>query len=277
MNYSAEPQKTVESAVSALGCTARRGALLERGFSDWDIRRALESGSIRRTARGVYATTGSTALGQHIAGHQAKLSCFSRAKEMGLWVLNEPATPHVATAHGRPVPGCVAHRYAGKLSFQDVLRHCAQCGTELETLCVLESAVVLKRCTIAQLRQAFSRRKDGKVRKIIGMIDPQSMSIAETCSRYHLVMAGHSVQGQAFVRGMGHLDALVDGQLGIEIDGAEYHNDAKAWEEDLRRGNVLTVRGIPTLHFRAAVALYHPEEMLAWVDEALAAIAAAHR
>ena len=27
---------------------------------------------------------------------------------------------------------------------------------------------------------------------------------------------------------------------GLEIDGEEYHNDPKAWQEDLRRDNVMT-------------------------------------
>ncbi|WP_354212670.1 hypothetical protein [Arthrobacter sp. UYCu511] len=138
----------------------------------------------------------------------------------------------------------------------------------------MESAVVKHKVTLAQLRTLFNRRNDGRVRTIIESIDPQSMSIAETCARYHLKKAGYNVQGQAHIRGMGHLDALVDGQLGLEIDGREYHNNEKAWEEDLRRGNVLVIEDVPVLHFRAAVAMYYPEEMLRWVRQALESIAA---
>lgn len=228
-------------------------------------------------SRGVYATADSLPMAEHLANNQAKLSCFGRATQEGLWVLYTQEVPHVATAHGRAVPGCVTHRIKGRLTLQDMLRHCAQCGTEVEILCVLESAVIKDKCTMAQLRKWFSQRKDGRIRKIIDMIDPQSMSIAEVCARYHLRAAGYNVQGQAHIPGMGHLDALVDGKLGLEIDGKEYHNNEKAWQEDLRRGNALVIGGVPTLHFRAAVAMYYPEEMLLWVRQALETIAAARR
>ena len=267
-------RRPIESAIAARGGAVRRVALLNKGYSDWHIRRALGSGAIRRISRGVYATSGSLPLAEHLAKNQAQLTCFGRAKQEGLWVLHDQDIPHVGIAHGRPVSGCVSHRFKGTLTLRDILRHCAQCGTELEILCVLESAVVKHKVTLAQLRTLFNRRNDGRVRTIIESIDPQSMSIAETCARYHLKKAGYNVQGQAHIRGMGHLDALVDGQLGLEIDGREYHNNEKAWEEDLRRGNVLVIEDVPVLHFRAAVAMYYPEEMLRWVRQALESIAA---
>lgn len=271
------PPRPIESVVAALGTAVRRKRLIGRGYTDWHIRRALKSGAILRISRGVYATVDSSPMAEHLAKHQAELTCFGRAKTEGLWVLHDQDVPHVGTAHGRPVPGCVTHRFRGRLSLRAILRHCAQCGTELEILCVLESAVIKDKCTMAELRTLFSRRKDGRVRKIIDMIDPQSMSIAETCARYHLKAADYNVQGQALIPGMGHLDALVDGQLGLEIDGKDYHNNEKAWEEDLRRGNVLIIANVPTLHFKAAVAMYYPEEMLRWVRQALETIAAARR
>lgn len=275
MSTRISPQKTsVEALIVQLGTAVRRKELLDRGFSDWHIRKSLASGTVQRISHGVYAVSATDPWAGHLARHQAVPSCFSKAKDMGLWVLHEPTVPHVGTAHGRPVPGCVAHRFKGKLSFWDMLRHCTQCGSDVEVLCVLESAVVKKKCTIAQLKREFGRRKDGRIRQLIALIDPQSMSIAETCARYHLLSAGHSVQIQYHVKEMGHLDAMVDGQLGLEIDGQEYHNDAKAWAEDLRRGNVLVVKAVPTLRFRAAVAMYYPKEMITWVERALRTISA---
>ncbi len=267
---------TVATAVLEKGKVASRGQLLALGFSDWQIRSAMASGSIRRAAPGVYILGDPHPMSRHLAENHAALTCFSAAKEMGLWVLHAPEAPHVGTAHGRPVPGCVTHRYKGTLTFWDIVRHCTRCGTDVEVLCVLESAVIKKRCTISELRREFSRRKDARIRRLIDLIDPQSMSIAETCARFHLLKAGHSVQVQYHVRKMGHLDAMVDGQLGLEIDGREFHDNAKAWAEDLRRGNVLTVRDVPTLRIRASVAMYHPEEMLRWVEQALATISARH-
>ena len=267
----------VESVIAALGGTVRRSVLVDRGFSDRHIRQAVQSGRIRRVCRGVYAAEGSSPMAEHLASNQAELTCFGRARQEGLWVLHAQDVPHVGTAHGRPVSGCVTHRFQGRLLLRDILRHCAQCGTELEILCVLESAVVKKKCTVAQLRAFFSRRNDARTRKIIGLIDPQSMSIPETCARYQLQKAGYNVQGQAYIRGMGHLDALVDGQLGLEIDGKDHHNNEEAWKEDLRRGNVLMIQDVPVLHFRAAVAMYFPEEMLRWIRQAFETLAARRR
>lgn len=268
--------KSVEDVLASLGRTGRRKILLARGLTDWQLKQALAAGTVSQIARGVYALPDATALDVHLAENQASLDCYSRAEALGLWVLHPPAIPHVATAHGRAVIGCVVHRVKGRLTFWDFLRHCVQCGSDIEALCVVESAVVLKKCTISQLRRVFTRNKDGRMRRIIDLIDPQSMSIAETCGRYHLRQAGFNVQGQAAIAGMGHLDALVDGVLGLEIDGEKYHNDPQAWSEDLRRGNVLTVKGIPTLHIKASTAMYFPDVMLDWVRQALATIAAAH-
>lgn len=268
--FTSTRKKPVEAVIAAMGSTtARRPDLIKRGLTDWDLQRALAEGRIRRLARSVYALPDATAFDVLLASNQAQLDCFTRAEKMGLWVLNKPRIPHVAVIHGRPVPGCKVHRIKGKITLWDVLRHCVQCGTEVEALCVVESAVVLKKCTMSQLRRVFSKRRDAPMRRILDKIDPQSQSIAETCGRYYLREAGFNVQGQASIRGMGHLDLLVEGILGIETDGEKYHNTAAGWAEDLRRLNVLTIQDVATLHIKASDAMYHPEVMVELVRNAL--------
>lgn len=263
-------RKPVEAVIAAMGSTtARRPDLIKRGLTDWDLQRAVAEGRVRRLARSVYALPDATAFDVLLATNQAQLGCFSRAEKMGLWVLNTPPIPHVAVIHGRPVPGCKVHRFKGRLTLWDVLRHCVQCGTELEALCAVESALVKKKCTMSQLRRVFDKRKDAAMRRILDKVDPQSQSIAETCGRYFLRDAGFNVQGQASVRGMGHLDLLVEGILGVETDGEKYHNSASAWAEDLRRLNVLTIRDVPTLHVKASDAMYHPDVTVELVRNAL--------
>lgn len=276
MNPQLNPgEQPVETVIALLGRAARRKDLLQRGLSDWDLKQAARSGRIRRAGRAIYALPEASALDLHLAENQAYLDCFSKASEMGLWVLNRPQRPHVATAHGRPVPGCTMHRFTGSLSFWVMLRHCVKCGSEVEALCVLESAVVLQKCTIEQMRRQFTKRSDAPVRRIIDLIDPQSQSISEVCGRYHLRKAGFNVQGQASIRGMGHLDLLVEGVLGVETDGEKYHNSSKAWTEDLRRLNVLTVAGVPALHIKASDVMYRPNEFVNLVRKALSTIASA--
>lgn len=193
---------------------------------------------------------------------------------MKLWVIKDPKIPHVATASGRPVQGFVVHRVSGVPTLMDVLRQCVACGTEVEALTVLESAVVDKHCTIPELRAEFSGRSDARARAIIELIDPQSMSILETVARYYLRKAGYNVQGQYFQRNVGHLDLLVEGLLGIETDGKKFHDNYNGWENDLQRDNFLVVNGLWHLRIPASVVLHRPDLMLEWVRLALARITA---
>lgn len=269
--------KPIEVVIAAMGGTARQKDLLIRGFSSRKIRDAITGGLIQRCARGVYAVPHVSAEAAFLAAHQARRTCLSKAGEIGLWVLNEPKQLHVAVAHGRPVPGCVIHRVKGGQTLTDILRQCVRCGSELEALAILESAVVNEKCSINHLRKVFAGREDTTGRALVEQIDPQSMSIAETCSRYHLRKAGHNVQGQAFIIHAGHMDVLIDGILGVEIDGEKYHNDAKQWKKDLQKDTMYVLEGMWRLRIPAAVAIYQPGIMVGWVEQALARIRAKQR
>lgn len=243
------------ATIDALGKVARQKDLLRHGFTPWNSKQALEAGTVAWISRGYYALPDADSLDVELARHQARRACFTKAEQLGLWVITPMSQPHVAAAHGRPIPGYVVHTVSGG-----------------QTL--LESAVVLKKCTFHELREAFSGRKDTAGRAIVAMIDPQSQSIAETVARSYLLKAGYNVQCQVAIKGVGHLDLLVEGILGVETDGQRYHNTPAGWAEDLRRDNLLVIEGIWKLRIPAAVVLYHPNTMLRWVKDALAQIAA---
>lgn len=253
---------------------ARRTDLVAAGFTAWDLVQAQEMDVVSKIAPGYYALPDAAPVDVWLAQHQARRTCLSKVADLGLWLLHEPPQLHVAAAHGNRIPGCVVHRAQGGQTLMDVLRQCVHCGSELEALVLLESAVVNKECTVLQLRREFVRRQDTAARAIVAMLDPQSMSITETCGRYHLKKAGYNVQGQAYIRTAGHLDLLVDGVLGIETDGEKYHHDPKQWKEDLRKDTMYVLEGIWRLRIPAAVVMYRPELMLGWVKQALAMIAA---
>lgn len=254
------------------GGVGRRKDLVALGFTTWDFHQGAAQGLFRQVARGYYALPDASPVDVELALHQGRRTCLSKVTDLGLWLLEEPRQIHVAAAHGRPIAGCVVHRASGGQTLPDILRQCVQCGTGLEALVVLESAVVKKKCTIERLRREFSGRQDSAGRAIVAMIDPQSMSITETCGRYHLRAAGYNVQGQAYIKDAGHLDLLVDGVLGLETDGEKYHNTAAGWAEDLRRDTMYVLNGIWRLRIPAAVVLYHPDLMLRWVAQALVMI-----
>ncbi|POH60701.1 type IV toxin-antitoxin system AbiEi family antitoxin domain-containing protein [Arthrobacter glacialis] len=267
-----EKSQALVQAIDRRGGVARRKDLVALGFTTWDFHQGEAQGLLRAVARGHYALPHANPADIWLANHQARRTCLSKVADLGLWLLVEPRQTHVAAAHGRPVAGCLVHRVSGGQSMVNILRQCVQCGTQLEALVVLESAVVKKKCTIGRLRREFNGREDTAGRAIVAMIDPQSMSITETCGRYHLRQAGYNVQGQAFIKDAGHLDLLVEGVLGIETDGEKYHNTPEGWAEDLRRDTMYVLNGIWRLRIPAAVVLYHPELMLRWVEQALAMI-----
>ncbi|MHA7269838.1 hypothetical protein [Arthrobacter sp. HLT1-20] len=263
---------TVVAEIARRGKVARRKDLLVSGCTDWAISVAESKGLIRRVGRGYVALPDADPLDVRLAKHQARRTCFSKAEQLGLWIIQAPESPHVAAAHGRPVPGCVVHRVSGPQTLMDILRQCVQCGTEVEALVVLESAVVLKKCTIPQLRAAFTGRTGAKGRAIIEMLDPQSMSIVETMARYYLRQQGYNVQSQFYVKNVGHLDLLIEGLLGLETDGEKYHNTPSGWADDLVRNNMLVIEGRKCLRVSAQMVLHRPDLLCDWVRQALATI-----
>ena len=145
----AEAKKlSVADEIAWYGRVARRKDLLARGCSVRSIGQAEKTGRILRIARGYYALPDADPLDVHLATHQARRTCFTKAQQLGLWIIKAPALYHVAAAHGRPIPGCVVHKVSGQQTFLDILRQCVSCGSEVEALVVLESAVVLKQCTM---------------------------------------------------------------------------------------------------------------------------------
>lgn len=261
------------AVLAPLDGVARYKELRASGLTQSRIERFVATGELLHAGPGVYALPDASDQDVELAASRARRTCLSKVTDLGLWLLQEPVKLHVAAAHGRPIPGCVVHRTSGPLSLVDVLHHCVRCATDLEALVILESAVVEKKCSIVRLREAFAGSRDARARRIISSIDPQAMSAIETVGRYRIRNAGYNFQGQVKVPGMGHLDGLVEGVLGIEFDGRAYHNNAHAFAEDLRRSNATVVAGVPTLHFSGNMVLYHHEEMLRVIARALATLA----
>ncbi|MFI5086525.1 MAG: hypothetical protein ACHP7K_11415, partial [Actinomycetales bacterium] len=109
------------------GGAARQHELLRQGASARQLNAAMALGLIHRPARGVYCVPGTDPLAVHLATHCAVPACISAARSRGLWTASSPGLPHVSTAHGRPVPGCVVHRHTGPLTLPDIIRQCVAC------------------------------------------------------------------------------------------------------------------------------------------------------
>jgi hypothetical protein len=254
---------------------ARAKHIAAAGVSDFQLKAALASGDVSRVSRGVYALPGADAELIAIRSLPAEPACVTAAKFHGLWVLEGPAQPHIAVAHSRNYPGFICHRSPAPPTLMDSVVQSLRCLPELDGLIIAESAIVLKGLPLKSLRQRLEGRNDARERRIIAGITPQSQSVIECMARFLLRRAGFHVESQVNIPGMGHLDLMVDGRLGIETDGAGFHMDRQSFEEDRRRWNVTTRLGIPTLIVSYWLLKYRPQEFITMVREALSRLSVA--
>lgn len=253
-----------------MGGVAGTSALTQSGVPRRALEGAVRDGCVQRIARGVYALPDVDPLLIHAGRHHAAPACVTAALAAGLWVVRAPAFPHLAARHGRPVAGCVVHRSSFPLTHLDIVCQSLRCLPPIEGLAIAESAVKKGLVQLQELRGRFPAAREKATLALIARIRPQSGSIIETMARYLLEEAGLTVELQVTIPGMGHLDLLVDGLLGIETDGYAHHSSREAYREDRRRWNVTVVRGIPTLRVTFENLLSEPGEFVRMVHQALA-------
>lgn len=255
--------------MSAYDGVARAKHLAAAGVSQFQLKSALADGRIRRVARGVYAVPGADPGLLAIRSLPAEPACVSAAELAGLWVMDAPQFPHVAVPHSRKYEGFICHRSAAPPTLTDSVIQALRCLPDLDGLVIAESAVALGKLPLTTLRMRLAGRNDARERWLVSRIVPQSQSIIECIARHLLREAGFHVESQVHIPGMGHLDLMVDGRLGIETDGAGFHMDKPSFEEDRRRWNVTTRLGVPTLVVSYSLVKHRPREFVAMVRETL--------
>ncbi len=260
-------------ALEGLGGVARRGQLAALGVSGSALSAAVGCGSVERVSRGVFALPAADPSLLAARCAKAELACISAAAWHGLWVLRSPARVHVSVNHGRSLPSdFLVHRLPGTPTLADVCIQCLRCLPALDALCVVECAVATDRVSLQELRGRLQGHRDSGARRTVALINPMSQSIIETVARFHLLEAGLTVQTQVHRQGVGRLDLLVEGRLGVEVDGRQFHSGPEEFAEDRRRWNLLTIGGTRVLRVTYAMVVHHPEQFLALVRSALADI-----
>ncbi|OMH34836.1 type IV toxin-antitoxin system AbiEi family antitoxin domain-containing protein [Tersicoccus sp. Bi-70] len=251
------------------GGVVRWRELIEAGIAVAAIATMVEGGQLIAAGHGVYALPGADPALVTVRLAGGRLTCVSRARALGLWVLAEPARPHVGVLRAAAIPGCVVHRVTRNQSMIELLRQCCRCLLELDALVIVESAVVQRRVSWDELRRAVDGARSSRERRILQLVNPASASILETVGRYRLTKAGFHVHCQVVVPGVGRYDLLVNGVLYVELDGAEFHSDRQSYRNDRRRWNLLTVRGLPLLTVPYETVMYEPEVFVRLVGDAL--------
>jgi len=273
------------------GEIARISTLIRRGASRAAIARALDDGRVRRIMPGWVA--GNNADAEQISavrsgGRRGGISALAR---WGVWSGDDPH-PHIAMPqHGRrrrPQPNdgsttrAVTHpRSKSKatsrprvllparahwgilprkgdldwiISPAEALRQ-AVCCQELEhAVACVDSALRLGVLSAADWDE-IARGLPVSRRECVPLVNGRADSGLESRVRVRLVRLGHTVETQVRVPGFGKIDLLIDGRVGLELDGDAFHSTAEQRQRDAEKVLTSMLFGLPVLRAGYAQAI----------------------
>lgn len=267
-------------ALTDLGGAGRPETLHAMGVTRGALLRAVKDGRATRPRYGVYALPGATRDAVLGASYRADLSCLSLCRALGLPVIEDDRHVHLAIPRNRarraddrrPIAGVVLHRHdheggaAGEVSRGlDLL---GACSGRMQQLVALDAALHRGLVRVAMLStwtHTAPERRDW----LAAHCDGRAQSHLETITRITLVEERLSVEPQKWVPGLGHVDLMIEGRLIVETDGASFHDNPRAWREDLRRNNAAARSGYPVLRFSYADVMGDRRALVAAVKETL--------
>ncbi|WP_279103600.1 type IV toxin-antitoxin system AbiEi family antitoxin domain-containing protein [Gordonia paraffinivorans] len=139
---------------------------------------------------------------------------------------------------------------------------------------VMDSALLNKRVTIADLdavqRRNAGRRGSPRARAMLEVMSSGARSEAERMT-VRLLRTSNLVGWGTNVPACGYLldIAFADQKVAVEIDGMAFHSDAKAFQNDRTRQNVLVANGWIVLRFTWRDLTARPQWVLAQIRNAL--------
>ncbi|WP_411719792.1 hypothetical protein [Mycetocola sp.] len=206
---------------------------LQRYFSVRDLRRARESGLIRRLARGIYACTHIDTPLALAAQTGGRLDCVSSLARHGVWSgLERPGLhlrmePHQHARRSIPSAfvhwsGTVQKAHLLEVAPVDAVLQAIRCLGPDDALACVESALHMKFLSDDQLDLVFLHAP-ARLQPILSGIDRGAQSGYETFARLKLLRAGFAVRTQGHVPGAGPVDIIVEECVGLEVDGEKWH------------------------------------------------------
>ena len=272
----------VVDVLREFGGAASWRRLRRAGVSWYALRLALESGSVLRLRRGVYAVAGADPAVCAVLQLGGVLACASAATALGLPLLFEPRSLHVIVprrwSHAR-MAGVAVHRR--DLRPEDcvgittsLLRTVVDCARELplrEAVVICDTALRrgLDLQALCAAAQAARGHGAAQVRRVVELADARAESPLESCLRLLVTELAASVRAQVWINGVGRVDLLLDGWLVIEADGFEFHSSRSSYREDRRRTNALVAAGYEVLRFGYEDIVHRPELVIDTVRRVL--------
>lgn len=126
----------------------------------------------------------------------------------------------------------------------DVLSHVAECLPEMEAQIVWDSALrkgLLPPAALSRIAWPGPRQ-----RRLASLATADSDSLLETITAFHLRLEGIPFRQQVVLLGR-PVDFLVEERLVLQVDGYEFHRDARQWRSDIEFDARLLATGVPVV------------------------------
>lgn len=282
----------IAELVRSLGGMAQKQQLVKRGARDLDLTRAVRSGDVTRARQGWYTTLPEREPSVRAVRVGGRLTGISAISAAGGWVLRSDHPLHVSLPENAARLRSQWNRFArqGAAYQRGVVLHwddqeIAERGTTLSVgLADALYRVILDEdldAAVAALDWAlhtghldridFERlilRLPNNMQWISEWVDESCESLPESLSRTRFRLRGHAVRSQRPLNETERIDLEIDGCIGYEADGEEFHRDRfipdRSKDLDITIDNLHAIR--PSAH-----AIFHEwDRVLLAVESAIA-------
>lgn len=282
--------RDIAALVESLGGMAQKKQLVRRGARDLDLTVAVRSASVIRVRNGWYTTLHEgdpRVLAVRVGG---RLTGISAVIALGGWVL-DPHPLHVSlpynaarmrdrndrrrrlNLHGSEVALHWDERQLGdrgthsSVALRDALARVVADESREIAIAALDWALhsgFVEMFDVEQLMLSAPRAK----RFPTDWLDAACESLPESLSRTRLREAGHWVQSQVVLATGEQVDLVVDGIVGLEVDGDEFHRDF--FERDRLKDAQIAIENMQPFRPSARMVFHHWPLVLAAVEALIA-------
>ncbi|WP_121370974.1 glycyl-tRNA synthetase [Frondihabitans australicus] len=227
--------------------------LVRLGAADHHLTEAVRGGEVRRPRRGWYTTWpphDRRFVAVRVGG---RLTGASALAELGAWAWNHhPRITVSVPANAARLrwkrrvrvvwvrPEVVGRGSSWSVALEDALREAITEVPFEEAVAALDWALHFQILRLDDLERIVQGLPTD-VRGIVGWVDPKCESFLESIVRTRARLAGYSVVIQRVLRTNERIDLVVNGVVGVEVDGKEYHENK--FERDRRKDLEIVLDG----------------------------------
>ena len=255
--------RSLSEDMARYGYLATRPQLRELGYSDRDLRRAVEERRLSPIRRRWLAHPGAdwratraVALGGRLAAESALASHgIWITRPSGLWIASPPEASRLEPTAAGEHRLWVLDRFPEgsdrqwRVSVRDAVAQYVRIGCEPDAIASIDSALNKRLLTANELDEVFET-VPRRLRRLRAGVNGRADSGLETLLRLAAEEQGWRVDVQVRIPGVGRVDILIDGWLVIELDGGQWHDDEQSQDEDRRRDAELVLLGYRWHRFR---------------------------